>query len=375
MIIYGALFIPLIVAFILYKYFRRKVVWWEMLIPLTVSLAFIVGMKITIEHSQVRSKEYWGSLVERVEYYEDWDEYIHQTCTRTCCCDSKGENCSVESYDCSYVQYHSPFWQIVCTNGETVGISELQYNEIKSKFNNEYFTELNRNYHTNDGDMYYCTWPHDSITAIPVTTLHHYENRVKAADQSVFHFREISKSDIKKYDIKKYPKIHSHFKQSVVIGDSSTDALMSDLKLQYVNGLLGHSKQVRVYILIFKNQSIEAALYQEWYWSGGNKNEFVICIGIDNERKVEWCRPFSWTRSEALKAEIKNYFQNQEILTLQQSIPVIHEKIQKGFVRRSFKEFDYLTVEPPAWAVILTYLATIAINFGISVWVIKNDHQ
>jgi hypothetical protein len=375
MIIYGALFIPLLVAFILYKYFSHKTVWWEFFIPLVASLIFTFSMKLTIEAVQVSSKEYWGSIVDRVEYYEDWNEWITQTCTRSCCCDSKGENCGTETYDCSYCLYHPPIWRIVTTTGETIDIDQSEYVSIKRKLGNEQFFELNRSYYTDDGDEYYSKWQNDSSTAIPVTTLHHYENRVKAADQSVFHFEDVSKADVKKYSLKEYPEILTYYKMQSVIGDSSEDALLADKKFCYINGLLGHKKEVRIFVLIFKNQPIDAGLYQEWYWSGANMNEFVICIGIDKERNVKWCKPISWTRSEILKAEVKNFVQSQTKLNLSDVADFTKKQVDKEFVRRSFKEFNYLTVEPPMWAVILTYLLTIAINIGLSYWIIRNEAE
>ncbi len=375
MIIYGALIIPFIIAIILYKYFNRSIVWWEIFIPIVFSLLFTFIMKFTIERVQVSSKEYWGSLIDRVEYYESWNEYIHQTCTRSCCCDGNGQNCGTESYDCSYVAYHPAYWQIVTTNGEVVTISESEYDKIKHKFNNEQFVELDRNYHTQDGDKYFSRWLADSASAIPVTTIHHYENRVKAADQSVFHFQKVGLADVKKYALKEYPKITGYYKMVSVIGDSSQDALIADKKLQYANGVLGHKKQVRIFVLIFKNQPIEAGLYQEWYWSGANMNEFVICIGIDKERNVKWCKPISWTRSETLKAEVKNFVQSQKKLNLQAVADYTQIQVDKQFVRRDFKEFNYLTVEPPMWAIVLTYLLTALINIGISWWIINNEYE
>jgi hypothetical protein len=369
MIIYGALFIPLIVAFLLYKYFNHKTVWWELFIPLVASLIFTFSMKAIIEVVQVRSNEYWGSFVSRVEYYEAWNEYIHRICTRSC-----GENCTT-TYDCSYVQYHSPYWQIVTTTGETVRITQGQYSQLKSKFGNESFVELNRNSYSIDGDEYCSNWKQDSATATPVTTQHTYENRVKAADQSVFHFEEVKEVDVKKYSLKEYPEIFDNYKMQTVIGDSSQDALLADKKFCYINGLLGHKKEVRIFVLVFKNQPIDAALYQEWYWSGANMNEFVICIGIDSERNVKWCKPISWTRSETLKAEVKNFVQSQTKLNLSDVADFTQKQVDKGFVRRSFKEFNYLTVEPPTWAVILTYLLTIGINIGLSCWVIRNEYE
>jgi len=373
MIIYGALFIPVLSAFILYRYFNRYITWWEFFLPLATSLLFTFLMKIIIEKVQVSSKEYWGSLVERVEYYEDWNEYIHRTCTTTCCCDSKGQNCQTQTYDCSYVLYHPPSWRIVTTNKETVSISESEYQRLKQKFNNEQFTELNNNYYTDDGDMYSSSWPHDSTTAVPVTTVHYYDNRVKAADQSVFHFRPVDKADIARYTLKKYPTITGYYNMQAVIGDSSEDALIADKKLQYINGLLGAKKEIRIFVLVFKNQPVLAGFYQEWYWSGANMNEFVICIGVDKERNVQWCKPISWTRSEILKSRIKSYVEGQKNLNLQAVVDYTRQQAEKDFVRRDFKEFNYLTVEPPTWAVVLTYILTVLVNIGVCWWAIRNE--
>lgn len=375
MVIYGAFLIPFIVAFVLYKYFKRDTSWWEYFVPLIVSVILIISSKAIIETSQVSSKEYWGSFISKAEYFEEWDEWIDQTCTRECCCDSKGENCSTETYDCSYRLYHPAYWQITTTIGERINISESEYARVKKILGNESFQDLDRDYYRIDGDEYYSIWRRDSATAIPVTTLHYYENRVKAADQSVFHYGKVTKQDIEKYKLKEYPKIYNYYQMASVIGDSSVDALIADKKINYVNGLLGHKKEVRVFVLVFKNQPIEAALYQEWYWSGANMNEFVVCIGIDNDRNVKWCKPMSWTRSEILKVKVKSFVQEQGKLNLQELAYFMQNSVDREFLRRDFAEFNYLTVEPPTWTVFLTYFLTLLVNIGLSWWIIHNEHE
>lgn len=368
MIIYGTLIIPLVVAYILYKYYHHHTVWWELFVPLFASLVFIVSMKAIIEVVQTTATEYVGGFVKQVEYYEPWNEYVRRTCTRKC-----GKNCTT-TYDCSYVRYHPAYHQIVTTSNEIISISKGQYDNLKAKFGNESFVELNRWSYTIDGDKYCSIWQKDSINAVAVTTTETYENRIKAADQSVFHFGEVKEEDMEKYSLKEYPKIFNNYQMQSVLGDSTPDALLADKKFNYINGLLGKKKQVHVFVLIFKNQPIEAALYQEWFWSGGNKNEFIICIGIDNERNVKWCKPISWTKSEILKVKTKDFVQSQKKLNFQEIASFTQREIDKSFVRRDFKEFSYLTVEPPTWAVILTYILTILINIGLSFWIIENEH-
>lgn len=373
MIIYGALFVPVITAVLLFCFFRQKTAWWEYIAPIFICAAFIFTAKACVEKSQVTSTEYWGSIVERIEYYEDWDEWITQTCSRKCCCDSKGNNCQTTYYDCSYRQYHSAYWQIITTTGETISISQSQYQKIKNKLGNESFVELNRNYYHDDGDMYVCKWNCQNYTAVPVTSQHSYENRIKAADQSVFHFGKITSEDIKKYTLKDYPPIYT-YEMASVVGLSGKDADTANIRLGYLNGILGPKKQVKVIVLVFMNQPLDAALYQEWYWQGGNKNEFVICIGIDKSGSIKWCKPFAWN-NERLKITIRQYVQDQKRLNLTALSDHLYTQLATQWKRKQFKEFSYLTVEPPMGWVITCYIVAILICTLSSLWIIKNEYE
>ncbi len=373
MIIYGALIIPALIAFILYRFFRHKTVWWEFIIPLAVSIILVVASKAIIETSQVTSKEYWGSFVQRIEYYEQWNEWITQTCSYSIC-DGKG-NCTTYYYDCSYCRTNPPYWKIITTIDEEINITEHQYDSIKNIWGGERFIELNRNYYTDDGDEYICSWDNDSVKAVPATTLHYYENRVKAADQSIFHFEKVKDSDIKKYELKDYPDLRNTYQMDAVLGDSSPNADSANKKLQYINALLGHDKQVRVFVLVFPNKPIDAGIYQKWYWQGANMNEFVVCIGTNAGREVTWCNVISWTRAELLKTRVRSFVQAQKRLDLVALANYMQPQVKSDFVRRDFKEFDYLTVDPPMWAVILAYIITLIVNAAISFWIITNNYE
>lgn len=373
MIIYLSLVVPFITVFILYKYFNHKVVWWELFLPIVLSALFIFGSKSLIESSQVQSKEYWGSLVTRAEYYEDWDEWISQTCTETYGCDSKGNNCKTRTYDCSYRRYHPAEYILFTKNNEVIRVDEKEYFEVQRKFGNSNFVDLKRDYYEKNGNEYYTSWDGDPLKSVPTSTIHYYENRVKVCDQSIFHFLEVTEGDRNKYSLKDYPELVSNYKLQSLLGYQGGDFESLNNKLNYFNGLLGEKKQVRMFILIFENQPIEAAFYQECYWSGGNKNEFVLCIGVDKQKNIKWCKPFSWTTSEILKVDLRNYVQSQQVLNLEDVINQMKVEVSKNFSRRHFKEFNYLTVEPPLWAVIVTFILTVGLNFGLAYWCVVND--
>lgn len=369
MIIYFALLIPIITVLFLYIYYKREIVWWEFFINIVATFLLVLCSKLIIESIQVHSIEYHGSIITKIEYYEDWNEYISQTCTRTVSC---GKNCTTtETYDCSYVSYHSAEYIVYTSTGESFHISRNQYVYIEGKFQNNAFVDMRRDFYSDDGDMYYSVWDGSESKIEPVTIEKSYENRIKVADQSLFHYKEVTKEDIKKYNLKNYPEVNGYY-QNCILGDNSPDAKVADNKFQNLNAVLGAKKQVKVFILVFEGD-LDASYYQEYYWSGGNKNEFIVCIGIDKSRKVNWCRVISWCKSEDLKVDVKNYIEKQETLNLTTLYPYMFKEIDKKYVRRDFKEFEYLTVEPPLWSIIVVFILTILMNIGISIWIIQNE--
>lgn len=232
------------------------------MIPFAITAIIIFTVKMICQFSMVKTKEYWGSFIKNVQYYEPWNEYIHQTCTRTVSC---GKDCTTtETYDCSYVRYHDAEYYINTTTGEKIEIDKDQFNYYVARFRNKSFVDMDRSYYTEDGDMYQSDWKEDSASSVPVTTVHSYDNKIKAADQSIFHYTTVSKEDKDKYSLKEYPPVKEYL-QDCIIGDSGTFNQQDLTGINYVNALLGHQMQVRVYLLIYRNQPIDASFLQESY--------------------------------------------------------------------------------------------------------------
>jgi len=375
MIIWLALLIPIVTAIVLLIWFRKKTTLWEFLIPLGVSLFFILIFKFSVEAGLTTDKEYWGGWVVKIQYYEDWNEYIHRTCTRQVPCGTDGNGHTqycTEFYDCSYVDYHPPYWQIIESNGLKLRISKAEYARLKNKFGTpEKFIDLHRNYHTDDGDLYEVPWSGSDKTLESITTEHSYENKVQAS-QSTFNYYEV---DPKKYGLYEYPKVNAHYYVPAILGPGGLTKNAAEKKFQLINAKLGRSKQVRVFVLIFMNKPLEAGHDQENYWVGGNKNEFILTIGVDKEYRVQWCYPISWTDTEILKVESRAFVEEQEQLDLVALADWLYPKIKANFERKQFAEFSYLTVEPPVWALLVTYIVTLLLNIGAALWVIFNQFE
>lgn len=369
MLIWGAMVIPLVVAIALLFFFHHRTKWWEFAVPFAVSILLIAGFKFGSEISQTKDVEYWGGWVTEARYYEDWNQYIHRTCTRTVSC---GKDCTTtQIYDCSYVQYHPEYWHIKDSNGAGHNISQKSYNSFVQLFGMKpVFKDMRRGYHTNDGDMYHVDWPGSVETVEPVVTVHDYENRVQAA-KTVFKFQDVGPFEIDTYNLFSYPE-PTLLDYPAVLGDCGPTTKAGNERLRYHNAVLGRSKELRIWILCFQDNSYGAAHFQESFWDGGNKNEAVITIGLVDD-DVQWAYVFSWSESEMFKVEIRDHLMDRKNLDLVQVADFAAQSLQTHFIRKPFSDFSYIKVEPPTWAVVTTFILTLLINLGLSYWLIHNE--
>lgn len=389
MIIWGAVAIPVLVAIVLLRTYKHHIVVWEYLLLFGIPLAFIGLAKWGVEKVQTSDTEYWGGYVKVAEYYERWDEEV--PCTHTKYCDKEvtvpdgkgGTTTKTERVDCGKehnydVEDHPPVWQIKDSNGQTVTVSKGKYQELVDRFGNARRVELNRDYHSKDGDKYVAEWDekadNSDETLEAVFTKHTYENRVQASS-SIFNFQDVSDLDRASYHLFEYPAISGFYGQKSILGNGDSTQVKAEEILRIANAKLGRAKQVRIFVLVFRNQPLEAGMLQEQFWKRGNKNELVITLGVDDSGKVQWSHVFSWTEVEELKIELRDYAANMGPLNLvaivNTAIPLVEEK----WKRKQFAEFRYLTVEPAGWAVGLVFLGTLLVNLGIAAWAVHNKHR
>lgn len=386
MIIWWAVCIPVVTALILAIGWARKTVWWELLVPIGVSLALIAGFKWSAETTQTRDTEYWGGWVVQAEYEEPWNKKVdcrHEiTCTHKVLrprinMDGDIKLKWVKQHDHDGYEHpfdvvdYAPQWSMTLSDGRTLPIDAVRFEALATTFDSRVFVELNRPSHTVNGDRWVATWNGGNGTMEPTTTLHTYENRVQAAS-SLFNFPEV---DPKQYGLFDYPEIQGIYKCPSILGNGGSTRDAADALLSRLNGRLGALKQVRLWILVFVDQPKEAGEAQEAYWKGGNKNEFTIAISVNKQGEVLWCRVISWTPMEDLKRDAHDFVMQQGTLDCVKIVEWLQPAIEARFVRKQFKDFSRLTVDPPLWAVILTYVVTLLVNIGLSFWIVQNEHR
>lgn len=368
MIIYGAVLIPIVLTIASIYLWNNKFVWWEAILPIVIGLVLVVVSKVLVEKVSCVDAEYWGGWVITASYFEDWNERV--SCrhpkyrTET---DSKGNSRQVfDGYEHAYdVDYHPPYWEMYDSNGECTSLSESEYGGIKGKCGNEVFVDLYRSYHSIDGDQYKTTAPKEVV--IPVVKQHYYENRVQASS-SIYKPKKLSREDLKRvYD---YPKPTSSYFFPSMLGWAE-----GSLKLADMNARIGALKQVRAMILVYKDQGPDVMQIQRDYWLNGNKNEFVTCVGVDKENNLSWVDCFCW-ENEGLKVSARNFFAEQigKHIEMKEYVSWLEPEILENWHRKHFKDFAYLTVEPPWWVVLIVYIVMILISVGILAWEMENEY-
>lgn len=382
MLIWLCMLVPALAVAVCAVIFRHKIVWWEPLVLFGLSFAFVGVAKVTTETVQVSDTEYWGGYVTRAEYYEDWDEEVscrHPIpCTHSYNCGTKNSPSTCyrhmnDGYEHAYdVDYHAPYWQMKDSNGETFTISSGFFEELAGRWHRRDFVDLHRSYHSKDGDKYVTEWDNLPESIEATATSHRYENRVQAS-QSTFRFPEVENP--KALGLFDYPDIAGH-RQRVILGADDPEA---ERKFQYLNATLGRPKQVRVYVLVYRNKPQDVAVKQEWYWQGGNKNEFVVAVGVDGEGNVQWARPFAWSALDEkpvreLLTETRMKLVDMGRLDLSALADWLYPQVQARFKRMPFARFSYLTVDPPGWVVVLVFVLTTLLSIGWAVWAVSNEH-
>ena len=360
--------IPIVTAGILAFKFREKTALWEYVVVLVPSILLFFALKYSFVYISSLDKEYLSDLVSKITYYEDWDETVMVTHTRTVSC-GKGKT-RTETYVVPERRYHPKRYVYETVTGETNDVSEDEYKLICYKLNMPaVFKDMHRSYRSKDGDAYVTSWNRTRENSYPVTWTHLYQNKVKASSYSIFKYGNMSEEEIKENKLFDYPEIKNN-DQNPILGFTATDTDIDAVR--YLNGYRGPKNQIHVFILCFNNPSLEVAEMQKAYWQGGNKNEFVVCLGVKNNTVI-WCNPFSWSDEPMLEVKTRDYFIKHPDINFKDYAEWLDTQIDKNWHRKEFNDFNYLSIELSIGWYIAILIIILCYNVGISYWVITNE--
>ena len=367
--------LPFIISIFLLIFFKKYIVWWEYICLVVTSILFTLLLKSVFIASLEYDTEYLGGYITKITHYDEWDEWIHKTCTRQVPCgrDSKGHTIyRTETYDCSYRDYHPECW----TYTDNYNREEYFYN--KSYFDaamrelgcpRMVFRDMHRNYYRIDGDAQDYFYDGTVQHIRPLVWSETYRNKILAS-HSIFKFEEIDDDDADSLGLFRYPDVNDN-DQAVILGFKAGKEVHKQYK--YINSIYGAKKQFRIYVLVFRDKPLEISEKQKSYWQGGNKNEFVLCLGYNTKKgTIDWCNPFSWCDKPELEVATKRYFRDHPKMDLSE-YPQWLENHLHLWKRKEFKDFDYIENELTKGQSIALLIIILILDIFVSILFIGNE--
>ena len=367
--------LPFIISIFLLIFFKKYIVWWEYLALIGISLLFSFLFRAIFIASLESDTEYLGGYMTKITHYDEWDEWIHRTCTRQVPCgrDSKGNTIyRTEHYDCSYREYHPERWCYTDNySREHYFYSKVEFDRAMAElgYPKSVFRDMHRHYYRIDGDAQDYFYDNSIPHLRPLVWEHSYKNKIQAS-HSIFKFEDISDSEADSLGLYRYPNV-TDYDQDVVLGFKCGKEVHKRYK--YINSMYGARKQFRMYVLVFKNQPLEISEKQKSYWQGGNKNEFVICVGYNTKTgRIDWCNPFSWCDKPDLEIATKRYFRENPKMNLA-NYPMWLESHLNLWKRKEFKDFEYIENELTKGQAIALFIIVFILNIVMSLFFIGNE--
>lgn len=344
--------IPLVllaIVLFIYQMFRSHN-WLGVIIPVAV-VALMTSAIIAIDiSSQTADVEVWSGYIEDWEHKEEWDQYYPPV--TSCTTDANGrQSCSTTP---GYWVHHPAKNKLKTTDRGWFSVSKTPDGE---KMDDDF---------PNKTEELQEMFPKGTATASP----HRYVNKVNAS-YSIYKHEDINLED--------YPNLPSYPKQ--VRDELYIDRIVGDVpnkeaanaKLSQINSDLNvmipdpenpekkrSYKQVNIiFAQLGDNVSIDHGYALQDYWTGGNKNDFVIAFSLNDNGDVNWAYPFSWSEAELLKIEVKQVMEKQKDIT--DFTPLVEEVgllIEEKFVRKEFADFNYLQIEPSKGAHIMIWVVS-----------------
>lgn len=306
-------------------------------------------------------KEYYEYAVYRTEYYEEEESYTDsegRSRTRTVT-----HSRQVFDHWEPTTRWHDINWACYSNINTSYNINQKSYNWYVDMFKDKHAVPGDRetmehNSHMIEGD------PNDYVAdnktgfISPITKSVYFENRIKAAP-STFSFIQVSKN-IPVYD---YPANSDPFRSDRLLGEANK--AVSLMAFDQMNARLGPKKRVNVILIGFGDMDSSIAEYQKAKYIGGKKNDLILCYGNN------WARVYGWTENELVKRNLETILLDNQINDA--ILSLIEKEIEANYVLKDWKKFDYISIEPPKWAIPVLLIVMFMTQAILWVWFSNND--
>ena len=346
------------------------------------SMAFTGFIHWLMYRHRTRTKEYLGSFIYSIRHDDAWverQEYTERV--------SDGKGGYKEVRRVRYIP-HPDEYSYETSIGNSYDFSRSEYDEICRLWGTSCHHGQITGSHIKGGVRFYQTYEYNDLlcklptsdpfenrtvhrTMIPITEEQSYVNKIKNSN-SIFRFEDISRKSAAEMGLWDYPDNYG-YDMSPILGldvDGTTDE-----QFRLFNAYYGAKHEFRLFLIFFDSsqQGIEIAEKQRSYWKGGNKNEFVVCLGISNGI-VDWCHAFSWMDEPVLSVKIEDYFRTNPTLDLMALHGWLREHLDE-WKRKEFSDFKYIRVGLNTLQYWSLFVLTIAANVTAVYFLVDETHK
>lgn len=154
-----------------------------------------------------------------------------------------------------------------------------------------------------------------------------------------------------------YRQISNYYSAPSILPNTITASPEEHRAFTVYNAVSAPTVQMHLFVLFFDAPQSKAEIAEKpcAYWYGGNKNEFVVCLGR-NDDESEWAHLFSWADEPTLEVQTADWLHAHPSSSLTEFLAwfMEHYSIWK---RKSFSDFDYINVSIPTKSLLFVYLA------------------
>lgn len=314
---------------------------WTVVISVVVLLVVVLLWRAW--RSRRTTHEYLSGYAVNVQYHYPWVERLEHCVTMQ---DSNGYSATHTEFE---YRPHQEMWIMELNTEKYVRISREAFEECVRMWGgegHEIYPEHPNRISGGGGRLY--LWNEVMEDSVTHTYLGEYVNYLRNSKPLVAR-AEIEAERAQSLGLVDYPAIDERYLESDVVLLSPKLSGRIDISpraqrsIQLLNGHYGDRHQIHIFVLLFDANDTEAiAEQQRIYWQGGNKNEFVLCLGVDaecDEPLVRWCRTFSWSADDALGLATEQWFAEHTKFSIEEFAEWLRPNLDL-WRRRQFREFE-----------------------------------
>lgn len=324
---------------------------WAVVISVVVLLVVVVLWRVW--RLRRTTKEYLSGYAVNVQYHFPWVERLEHCVTVQ---DSNGYSSTHTEFE---YRPHQEMWIMELNTERYVRISREAFEECVKVWGgegHEVYPEHPNRISGGGGRLY--LWNEVYEDSVTHTYLGDYVNHLRNS-KPLFARPDIDAERAHDLGLIDYPAVDERYLESDVVLISPKLSGRVDISpraqrsIQLLNGHYGDSHEIHIFVLLFDADDTEAvAEQQKIYWQEGNKNEFVVCLGVDVEHDVplvRWCCPFSWSADMALSTATKEWFVSHPELNVEEFAEWLRPNLDLWH-RRQFSEFKPRVCKVAKWS-------------------------